>query len=325
MFLGDFEHSRYWVTWKTLWPWPGKRSATTGCLGIELHQGQAHCVRFDGEAVTHCYRPEAGEVGLDGLAAWLRQHSWQGCDTYVSLDHQDYELHLLESAQVPDEELSDAMRFRIKDMLATPIEDMVIQATRLPADAYRGRLDMAFVSAVRRDYVRNLVDWCQRHELELQAISIPEFTLLQLVAGQLPEQSVALLRLDAHDGALYVYYDGALYLVRPLAIGYADLQQVTAPGEFALETDSQLDRLSLELQRSMDFYESQIGMGSIGQVWVLKPDQGVLEETLPLLEAALNIPVRQLSLDSQYNQLADNSALSASLLTALGGCLQYDA
>ncbi|ASP37186.1 hypothetical protein CHH28_00130 [Bacterioplanes sanyensis] len=308
------------MIWKKGWRWPGKQAQSQYSVGIELHQQQAFAVCFDGSAVTRCYRPQDDETGLDGVARWLKQHGLQGSRVYLSLDHQHYEVHLLEAAAVPDDELSDAMRFRVKDMLANPIEDMVVQATRLPDDAYRGRLDMAFVSAVRRDHLRSLVDWCQQQELQLCNISLSQFHLLNLMAELGPEQSVALLRLDAHDGALYVYYDGALYLERPLAIGCNDLKQITQEGEFALETDSQLERLSLELQRSMDFYESQIGMGSIGQIWILKPDHGDLDDTMPLLETALNVPVRQIVLDTQFNQMADDDAgLSASLLTALGG------
>jgi MSHA biogenesis protein MshI len=313
------------VSWKTGWRWPGKSQAAKGCIGIELHQGQAFGVHFNGSGVTHCYRPADGDSGLEGLSQWLLQLPLAKAAVHMVLDHQHYELHMVEAAPVPDEELSDAMRFRVKDMLSMPLDDAIVQATRLPADAYRGRQDMAFVSAVRRDHIRKLVKWCHNRDLELQQISLPEFSLLNLVTAQMVEHSVALLRLDEHSGALYVYYDGALYLVRSLAIGYADLQSNSASEELTLDSNEQLERLALELQRSMDFYESQIGMGSIGQIWVLKPDQGDLDESLPRLEDVLNIPVRQISLDSHYNQMPGDAGLSASLLTALGGCLSHGA
>ena len=308
-----------------LWPWQKQQIDRSRCLGIELHNGQAFAVLRDNSGVIDSYRPAAEEQGLDGLAAWLQQQGLSSLAVTISLDHQDYELHLVEAPLVPEEELSDALRFRMKDLVSKPIETQVIQAFRLPADAYRGRMDMAFAAAVDKARIQQLVDWCLQQHLVLRDITIPELGILNLVAEMEPETSVGVLRLDKTEGVLYLFHNGGMYLTRAIAVGTNDLGLDQAvEGELSLETDSRMEKLALELQRSMDYFESQLGMGSVGQIWTLIPDAIELDDVLPELEQAVNTPIRTLSLESGFNRMAEGSALTASLATALGGSLSYE-
>lgn len=307
------------------WPWQKQKIDNQRCLGIELHNGQAFAVLRDASGVVDRYLPDSDEQGLDGIADWLGKQAYQQLSVTISLDQRDYELHLVEAPQVPDEELSDALRFRLKDLVNKPLENIAVQAFRLPADAYRGRMDMAFAAAIEKSRIRQLVDWCEQNQLILAEITIPELSMLQLVAEMEPETSVGVLRLDPAEGILYLYHNGGLYLTRPLAVGTNDLGlQDGMTGELSLETDSRMEKLALELQRSMDYFESQLGMGSVGQIWALIPDTIELDQVLPELEEAVNTPIRTLSLDSSFNRMPAGMPLTASLATALGGSLSYE-
>lgn len=317
--------------WKRM-PWSKRQSDSGRCLGIELHNGQAFAVLRDTSGVTHCFRSEAGEAALTGLASWIEQHDFQHLPVFVSLDHQDYELHLLDAPAVPDNELSDALRFRVKDMVSQPIEQKVVQGFRLPADAYRGRMDMAFAAVIDRQRIQQLVGWAEELSLELKEVTIPELSILQLVAAMEPETSVGVLRLDHNEGDFYLFQNGGLYMTRHLGVGTDDLGLKTpADGELSsvdgglsLETDSRLENLALEVQRSMDYFESQLGMGSVGQIWAMVPDAVEIDSVLPELETAVNTPIRTFSLDSAFNRMSPPDSLTASLATALGGSLSYE-
>lgn len=307
------------------WPWQKQKVDRTRCLGIELHNGQSFAVLRDNSGVIARYVPEHGEQGLDGLTAWVSELELEQIATTISLDHREYELHLVEAPNVPDEELNDALRFRLKDLVSQPIESKTIQAFRLPGDAYRGRMDMAFAAVIDRQIIQKLVDWSREHHLLLADITIPELSVLHLVSEMEPETSVGVLRIDQTEGVLYLFQDGGLYLTRALAVGTNDLGlEQSNEGELTLETDSRLEKLTLELQRSMDYYESQLGMGSVGQIWALMPDQAEIDDLLPELEQAVNTPVRTLSLESAFNRLQPAEPLTASLATALGGSLSYE-
>lgn len=307
------------------WPWQKQKVDRSRCLGLELHEGQVFAVLRDGSGVLDSFRSEEGQPGLEQLSAWLQQNNYSLMNVTITLDHREYELHLVEAPAVDDDELSDALRFRMKDLINQPLENQVIQAFRLPADAYRGRMDMAFAVAIERSRIRMLVDWCEQQQLRLNEITIPELSILKLVAEMEPETSVGVLRLDKTDGVLYLLQEGGLYLSRALAVGTDELGLNTGlEGELMLETDSRMEKLALELQRSMDYFESQLGMGSVGQIWALIPDDAELDEVLPQLEQAVNTPIRTFSLESSFNGPEHQRVLTASFAVALGGSLSYD-
>lgn len=307
------------------WPWQKQTIDRTRCLGIELHNGQSYAVLRDSSGVIDRYQPAEDEQGMDGLSSWIDGLQLQQVATTISLDHREYELHLVEAPNVPDEELNDALRFRLKDLVSQPIDSKTIQAFRLPPDAYRGRMDMAFAAVIDRQIIQRLVDWTRERHLLLADITIPELSVLHLVSEMEPETSIGVLRIDKTEGVLYLFQNGGLYLTRALAVGTNDLGlDQSMEGELTLETDSRLEKLTLELQRSMDYYESQLGMGSVGQIWALMPDQAEIDNLLPELEQAVNTPVRTLSLESAFNRIQPPSPLTASLATALGGSLSYE-
>ena len=307
------------------WPWLKQKSDQSRCIGVELHNGQAFAVLRDTTGVIQSFQPEAGEQGIEALNRWLDQHQLHNLAVTISLDQRDYELHLVEAPNVPDEELSDALCFRLKDMVTQPIESKALQAFRLPQDAYRGRMDMAFAAVIDRSCIEQLVEWAQQQQLYLSEITIPELSILQLVAAMEPETSVGVLRLDNKEGVFYLFQQGGLYMTRAIGVGTDDLGLSDAhEGELTLETDSRLENLALEVQRSMDYFESQLGMGSVGQIWAMVPDDIEMDTVLPELEQAVNTPIRTLALDSAFNRMPAPSSLTASLATALGGSLSYE-
>ncbi|WP_430461572.1 hypothetical protein ACQUQU_01995 [Thalassolituus sp. LLYu03] len=305
--------------------WFGRRQQQAadhrGCLGIELHRGRAFAVLSGDDGIRQTYTPGADEQGLGGLEQWLREQQLAGVPVVISLDTLDYQLHLVEAPPVPDDELADAIRFRLRDLIPASRDDLLVQAMRLPADAYRGRMDMAYAAVVERPVIGELVRWCRHQHLQLDSITIPELSLLQLVAEYEPESAIGVLRLDDHEGVIYLYRDGALYLTRKLNIGVKALLSVPDAQGFSLDTGSQTDALALEIQRSLDYFDSQLGMGMVSEIWMLTPDGDDLSEQLPVLEASINTPVRPLS-PEQFNRAGDEP-LTASLTMALGNALVY--
>jgi MSHA biogenesis protein MshI len=307
------------------WPWQKKSSNYTYCLGIELNHGKAFAVLRDGSGVVDSYASEQDDDGFQGLSQWLAAKRYGCIPVTVCLDQSRYQLQLVDSPPVADDELSDALSFRIRDLISESAENKLLQAFPLPGDAYRGRMSMAFAAITDRDYLRDIVRWCRKENLELQTITIDELSLLNLVAALEPETSVGVLRLEPKEGMIYLYQDGALYFTRHLNIGTDDLMPEDASvGDFTLENGSRSDMLTLEVQRSMDYFESQLGLGTIGQLWVLPPDSANIDNVLIELEASVQTPVRLLSLETAFNRQSSESPLTASFAAALGGTLSYE-
>lgn len=302
-------------------------SSDCRCLGVELHHGRPFAVLTENRQVVHSYQPQPDEIGLDGLSQWLADKKSEGTPVVISLDDQSYQLHLVEAPPVADAELTDALRFRMRDLIPAESSDAILQAFRLPQDAYRGRMDMVFAAVAERAVIKDLVRWARRQELDLRSITIPELSVLNLVAEFQPESAIGVLRLDDTEGMMYLLREGAVYLSRRLNIGAQALKVPdVADGELSLSTDSQIDTLALDIQRSLDYFDSQIGMGVVSEIWVLAPDGADINEALPLLERSVNTPVRLLN-PSRYNRDQQATELTASLALALGNAfsLQQEA
>ena len=122
-----------------------KKSKPAGMLGIEAGpQGiaLAQVVRAAGARpmLPYC---EHLEGSADAQAALLEktvsERALQGLPANVLLHPSEYQMFLLEAPEVPPQELRDAMRWRIKDMISQSLDDVVIDCFALPEDAYRGR------------------------------------------------------------------------------------------------------------------------------------------------------------------------------------------
>lgn len=306
-------------------PWLGKDQASVrpaAQVGVCLHYQRASAVVWADNRVQAWFQSEVGGNATEALSQWLKTQPPR-LPLVVTLDPEVYELQLVEAPPVDDAELADALRFRLRDLLpADAAERNVIQAFRLPADAYRGRLDMVFAAIAQRAALRSLVDWCFKQSQRLRQITVPELALLHVVAELAPETAVAVLRLDDDDGMIFLYASGALYLTRRIGTGLRALGVGVPPGAgMSLSNEAPLEALALDIQRSLDYFDSQQGMGLIGQVWVLPPEQPGLDDLLPALEKNLNVPLRLLHCS---DWAAADMPLNAGLLTAIGGALSHE-
>ena len=175
---------------------------------------------------------------------------------------------------VAPEELTDALSFRIDELVGAPAADKVLQAFPLPGDAYRGRMSMAFAAITDRAYLQEIVEFCRDSNLQLEQIIINELAVLNLLASIEPEDSVAVVRLEGNSGVIYLYRDGALYFTRQISLGTDDLGLSSLnveEGGLSMQPNSRID-VFFELQRSMDYFESQLGLGAVSQLWMLKSD-----------------------------------------------------
>jgi MSHA biogenesis protein MshI len=307
--------------------WLHTKKTAQGCLGIELNHGRAWAVHRTDRGVISSYLPSEDDEGLASLGEWIKDQKLTGIPVVVCLDSTRYELQLVESPPVPAEELSDAMGFRLAELVSDDVSDKVLQAFPLPSDAYRGRMTMAFAAITERSYLKEIVTFCREYELKLDQIIINEMSALNLLASVDPDDSVAVLRLEADAGVIYLYRNGALYFTRQISLGTDDLGLSSlnvSEGGMMMQPNSRIDVLALELQRSMDYFESQLGLGAIGQLWVMKPDNIDVTDALGEIEDRINTPVRLMSLESAFNRQEGEIPLTASLAMALGGALGYD-
>lgn len=237
------------------------------------------------------------------------------------LDEQNYQLLLVEAPDVRPEELRAAVRWRVKDLINFHIDDAVIDVFDIPGQSARGQNRLMYTVAARAAAVREIVDALEEAHLALDVIDIPEMALRN-IAALAPEDTrgCALLHLEADHGIIVLTRQHTLYLARTLDIGYTALERAGLGGsQHAL-----LETVTLEIQRSLDYYESHFNHGPSSAV-LLAP----LERPLPVLEQHLrenlSVPVRTLDVGELLETAMPlDAARQARCLLAIGAALRRE-
>lgn len=241
----------------------------------------------------------------------VNTHGIKG-DVYVCLAAEQYNLLLIDAPDVPEEELSEAIKWRVKDLITQPIEDVVIDSFSLPDDAYRGRMKMVYAAVVEKVVVQQVVDLCESHGLELKAITIAELAVSNLLftSGLMEEGSAALVSFDQYAGQVRLVESGNVYLSRNVDIG---LDRLSGLNEETLgEYDyAQINEVMMDVQRSLDFYESQLGKGHVEKI-VLLPAPVDMNKLAELLNEKMSVTV-----ESWHWYSAENYTLKLPEIDAL--------
>ncbi len=301
-----------------------KKNARSSCaLGLEMHDdGFALAVIDSGDAQV----PEISgvhwcvlEPSADPLAALkdaLRALSARGLPAVATLPPASYSLVQMESPDLPDEELPDAMRWRVGDLVDFPIEEAVIDVFRLPASRRPGAPQLLYVVVAKSTEVERLVNLLTGAGLVIEAIDIAEMALRNLALHiDHPERPRAYLNLQSGSTVIQISDGPQVYLSRRIMQGHdAD--------EDAQLLRAQMESLALEVQRSMDYFESQYAFGAVDQLTVIVDSKRIFEAFSDVARQFLTVPVDQFNLAAiSRAQGVDPAALGRGM-TAVGAAMR---
>ncbi|RRJ83110.1 type IV pilus biogenesis protein PilM [Aestuariirhabdus litorea] len=295
--------------------WRKKKSAAGGLLGVVLGSRSFGLVAMSqsGE-VSFCTGVDLGGGELARLLKEQVERNQLHGDVNLVLLPSQYQMLLAEAPDVPDEELADAMRWRIKDLISTPLDQVEVDAFLLPDDAYRGRVRMCYAAAVRRDLIESLTATIKGAGLGLRYIDLADLAMRNLALQQsLGEQSVATVNLRDRGGLVTVTQGGQLYMSRSLQVGFDHINQ---------QGYGVVDELVLDMQRSLDYYESQQNKGSVATILVSGKHQ--IEDQL-IEELDRRLAARVVKLDASAGlRLAEgvDPAQLSRVALSLGGALR---
>jgi MSHA biogenesis protein MshI len=180
----------------------------------------------------------------------------------------DYQIAQVQAPDVPRPELRAAARYTMRDVFDFPIDNAVVDVFDLPAEANSGAKGTCFAIATRGDAVEQITNTFERHFRRFDVIDIPELCQRNL-AALLPQDAkgVAFLLIRDDFAQLVLTRNRMLYVTRRF-----DFRQ---RGELNGDADAELHELpldpqmlSLELQRSLDYYESHFDEGAITDLFI---------------------------------------------------------
>ena len=209
---------------------------------------------------------------------------------------------------VGDDDLNEAVKWKIRDLLDEAIENVIVDSFPIPEDAFHGRSKMLYVIAARRGLIEEIATAFEEAGLDLVSLGVTELAaerMLQLL-GDEEKAGVALLRMRNSEGMINLSHGGNLYVTRHIATASED------------ERFDVLDELLLEVQRSLDYFDTQIGKGQIRRFW-LAPMRMGLENVQEHLSSNLGVPIHQMDLDELFeNEAGIPRELQARCFAAVG-------
>lgn len=234
------------------------------------------------------------------------------------LDYDDYQLLLVEAPDVRPEELRSAIRWRIKDLISFHVDDAVIDVIEIPDQRHQNRNRMMYAVVARASRVTGTAAMLEEAGLVLETVDIPEMALRNLaMLSEDESEGVALLHLDEHRSVITLSRGGNLYLARRWDSGAADLRD----SNDAERTARLEDQVMLEIQRSLDYYDSHFPLGQV-RALVLTPPTANIPGLHDFLTANISLPVHVLPL-AKHVENGMNVNDSGELL-ALGAALRQE-
>lgn len=214
------------------------------------------------------------------------------CTTLLSAD--EYQLLSLDAPNVPPDELKTAVRWRLKDMLDYHVDDATIDVLNVPVDKNAPvRTRSMFAVAARNQVIERRQGLFADARVALNVIDIPEMAQRNVSSMLEPEgRGLAMLSFHADGGLLTICYGGELYLSRRIDVGLSQIAQSDTE-----QLTACYDRITLELQRSLDHFDRQYHFITIAKL-MLAPVGPSAEGLQQHLATNLYLPVETLNLES---------------------------
>ncbi|MFT5665765.1 MAG: MSHA biogenesis protein MshI, partial [Gammaproteobacteria bacterium] len=152
--------------------------------------------------------------------------------------------------------------WRIKDLITYDVGSAVVDFYPMPI-SHKNNTQQVSVVTAQDSTVAAYVECIKSSGLKLVAIDVPSLAGSNLTkVQQATGQTLAVLSLTEFSGYLNIFHDTDLYVSRDFKIGTSKLAQVTDEDEWTY------DSLLLEIQRSMDYFESYYGLGSVSKLLI---------------------------------------------------------
>ena len=209
---------------------------------------------------TEFVAADGQQAQVDALRHWVRDNGLQKTPCVCLVASDDCDVYQVERPEVEDEELLSAVTWKIKDLVNYDVAHAVVDSYPMPTSNKNNPRQVGVVAA-REAVIQSYVDSMRACGVELVALDIHELVRsnLQLIRAS-AGRSLVLLTLSERSGLLGIYHDTDLCVSRDFKIGLQELEKVSE------DDQGPFDSLLLEIQRSLDYFESYYGLGPVNDL-----------------------------------------------------------
>jgi MSHA biogenesis protein MshI len=301
------------------------KRAKRGVLAIQVKDGgccAALVIRSPGSRPRLIWYEELASEHPQAWSRLLRRYDVRNHRCTALIPRSQYQVLLLEAPQIPAHELKAAMRWRIKDMIDYHVDDAVIDVLDIPPERDIAGRHFMFAVAAHGGQVQNLVRRMEAARVPVEVIDIPDIAQRNIAALlETPHEAAAMLTLTDDGGLLTINYGGELYMTRRIELTLSALQKADE------ETRSSfLERIVLEVQRSLDHFERQFRTLPLTKVLLgpLPEPFGLQAALQSAVEARVEIFDLEAVIDCGNVPTLANSATQNRSLHCLGAALRLE-
>jgi MSHA biogenesis protein MshI len=238
--------------------------------------------------------------------------------TTLLLPHGQYQLLQVEAPAVAADDLRNAVRWKVKDMVDFPVEDAGIECLPPVAGARAGQI---YTVVASRSVLQSWVHLFQNAKVPLHAIDATDLAQRNVSAMfEDKNRGLALLAFDDSGGRLSFTYQGELYFSRHIDVVPAEMANA---GD---EPGALYERVLLDVQRTLDNVDRSYSSITIARLLVSPPPGAA--KFVDYLRENLYQPVEMLDFAKQIDiakvtALAKPAAQGQALL-AIGAALREE-
>lgn len=203
-----------------------------------------------------------------------------------------YQLISVDRPNVEPEEMTQALFWSIKDIISQNIHDVHIDHFQPPL----ANINKSNVVVVDKLWLTEIITAATDLGCEISGITIEELALSNLFPTHIQQARLVLCHRREQDLLLIVVKGGELYMQRHIR-GFKRLYSLT---EDELK-QGVVDNLSLELQRSMDYFDSQLRQAPVTSIELLIEGQGGI--LAQLIGQNFNQPVNLITDDGTHGDI----------------------
>lgn len=274
----------------------------------------------NGKPRVSAFRVTQGPSAAEDIAKVVESVVSQNFGFTTVLSSDDYQLILGERPAVRIEEMAQSLQWALDSKLEYPASTAYLAWFDVPVhESTQNRPRQQYVVAARRSVVDERIALIERAGAPVDVVDVRETARRNLAALiESREGSAVFLLVPEKIGLqITVTFGGELYLERLI-------RERLLEGEVTDVRERQLDRISLELQRTLDFLRRNTPFIEIDEL-LFAPDCPA--EILEGLSPRLNEPLRVLNLSDYFDLDPDlgleSQAQQGKALTAIGAALRY--
>ncbi|GLX77876.1 hypothetical protein tinsulaeT_12160 [Thalassotalea insulae] len=239
------------------------KTESSDVIGVSLRQQDVGFCIVSSEKSTYCGK----QLVVDGryhdvFNHLVKEHNVSG-DCHLVLSAKYNQTVQVEKPQVPAEEINAAVKWQIKDLVSIAPDDMIVDYYDTPNLA--GGVEKINVVCANKHELSQYVEHLNAQQLNVKTITIEEFAFASLMPVQ-NDAKLLVCKQPGEDMLVLIVKEGCLYFFRRIR-GLEQIEHNTQE-ELALGV---IDSLSLEIQRSTDYFERQLKQAPIRSIEVLVP------------------------------------------------------